>query len=117
MTSNYLFPPAARRTFIFIVLLYFLSKMNITWVTGHLEIYNILRFLECFTPHELKAWGQESQRQEVVYLFSACNSHCVLNWGVGGGSLLSELRQAVLPFKSHLRDKTALFLQTGEEGM
>lgn len=77
MTSNYLSPPAARRTFIFIVLLYFLSKMNITWVTGHLEIYNILRFLECFTPHELKAWGQESQRQGKLYIFSLLVTHIV----------------------------------------
>lgn len=61
MTSNYLSPPAALSTFIYLFILYFLSKMNTTWVTGHLEIYN--RFFECFTPQELKVWGQESQHQ------------------------------------------------------
>lgn len=53
--------------------------MNITWVTGHLEIYN--RFLECFTPDELKAWGQEVSAGGggggELYIFSLLVTHIV----------------------------------------
>lgn len=122
MTSDYLSPSAALSTFIYLftnlltyIFTYFCIISLVKWTPqGSRDIWRfVTESLSILLLKRCKHGPGKSAPREAVYLLSACDSHCVLNWQEG--SLLNELFPATLLFRSHLLNKTALSLQIEEE--